>query len=161
MIGIIVLSILLGICVLLLILFGRAILFQHMTLTEIQKYLNNLEFLNGGKIDDDLVLNRYYGTLIIGCQLAQQDGSIWDISLYEKKRIIGLTIFVTKETILNKLMINSQKFVGYNMEEISEMIVQLLQEINNEVDINPCTEVVQFKDGTWLFRSVKQNENND
>ncbi len=58
-------------------------------------------------------------------------------------------------------MINSQKFVGYNMEEISEMIVQLLQEINNEVDINPCTEVVQFKDGTWLFRSVKQNENND
>lgn len=161
MIGIIVLSILLGICVLLLILFGRAILVQHMTLTEVQKYLNNLDFLNGGKVDDDLVLNKYYGTLLVGCQLAQQNGSIWDVSLYEKKRIIGLTLFVTKETILERLMANSQRFVGYSEEEISEMIVQLLKDIGDDVDINPHTEVVQFKDGTWLFRSVKKDEYND
>lgn len=158
MIGIIILSILLGICVLLLILFGRAILVQYQIITETQKYLDRLDFINNGKIDEDLVLNKYFGTLIVGCKLAEENGSIWDVSLYEKNRIIGLTLFVTKEVILERLLANAEKFVGHTEEEITEMIVKLLEHIHDEVDISPCTEVVQMKDGTWLFRQVENDD---
>lgn len=153
MIAIIILSILLGLSILLLILFGRAILYQYNTILGIQKYVSAVDFLNGNDIDENLILNRYHGTLVVGFQLSAQEGSIWDLSLYEKKRIIGLTYFVTKQNILERLMANKEKFVGFEDEELLEILTGVLEDLQNDVFATPNTEVIQMKDGEWLFRN--------
>ena len=115
--------------------------------------MNVIDFLNGNDIDDDLILNRYYGTLVIGFQIGAQEGSIWDLSLYEKKRIIGLTYFVTKQNILDRLMANKEKFVGFEEEELVEIFTGVLEDMQNDVSVAPGVEVIQMKDGEWFFRN--------
>ena len=55
-IAIVILSIWAGLSLLILRILGKTILLQNQTILEVQKYLNEIDFLDGGDLDKELIL---------------------------------------------------------------------------------------------------------
>ena len=88
-IAIIILSIWAGLSLLLLKVFGKTILLQNQTITEIQRYLNEIDFLDGGDLDKELILNEYKNATLLVSYIEGNNETVvvWDVSQYEKNRI--------------------------------------------------------------------------
>ena len=154
----IILIILLIISLLIIYFFGKVIIRQAMVVQEIQKYVNELEFYNGGEIDHDLVLNEYKNALLITSYVegSEEVISIWDVSQYEKNKVIGLTTCGPSKLIdeaLRRAMLDfPEKFMGMDEDMLRELRKEIGKEIGEEWSIYGMVDVYQMKDGTWLWR---------
>lgn len=155
---IIILSIWAGLSLLLLKVFGKTILLQNQTITEIQRYLNEIDFLDGGDLDKELILNEYKNATLLVSYIEGNNETVvvWDVSQYEKNRIIGLTTF------------GPTQWVDTAIEKLKEQIPELFdsmdanelrQEIGRDIAQNgmlyPGVDVYQMKDGRWLWRKMQ------
>ena len=154
-IAIIILSIWAGLSILLLRIFGKTILIQNQTLLEVQKYLNEIDFLDGGELDKELILNEYKNVTLLMSFVEGSDETItiWDVSQYEKNKLIGLTTFGPSQWVDMAI-----EHVKSEMPELLENIdiKDLRQELSKAIAqdgmLYTGVDVYQMKDGSWLWR---------
>ena len=157
-IAIIILSIWAGLSLLFLRILGKTVLLQNEMITEVEKYLNQIDFFEGGELDKELILNEYKNaTLLMSfVEGSNETITIWDVSQYEKNKIIGLTT------------LGPSQWVDAAVEQIKEQIPNLFedidmkelrQELSNGIAqdgmLYPGVDVYQMKDGTWLWRQTQ------
>lgn len=154
----ILLLIIIGVLSVLIVLFGRTILYQYKTITEISNYLNLLDFIEGGEVDEKLILRKYEHAILLISYIEHQAESIaiWDVSQYEKNNVIGLTIYGLGD-VFDQALIKIQQ---QNLEELQDLskedFLELRQSVkdilaNQGVTIIDRT-IYQMKDGSWLWR---------
>ena len=156
---IIFLCILLGISLFFNFIFFKGLLRYHKTIEEIELYLNEISFLNGDAVDDNIVLNKYEHAILISSMTAittQEGYMVWDVSQYEKNHIVGLTTFAPLNTIQkglqNAMEINPELFEGMSEEDMRQFKQDLSKKLQGDPTIAYDVDVYQMKDGTWLWR---------
>lgn len=93
-------------------------------------------------IKEEEIFNKFEDVnLFITIEKSDQKAILYDISLYEKNHIIGLTRFA-QEQELNEFT-RMYKEMGFSQEDI-DMII-------NEIVIIPHSTVYQLKNGDWLW----------
>lgn len=120
-----------------------------------EKYLNQIDFLNGGDIDEDLVLNVYKNAILIMNFIVggNETITVWDVSQYEKNRVVGLTTFGPAQWIdagIERL----RELQGDLLEDIDEDELRAMaaQKMAEEGTIYRGVDIYQLKDGTWIWR---------
>lgn len=157
-IAIIILSIWAGLSLLFLKILGKTVLVQNEIITEVQKYLNEIDFFEGGELDKELILNEYKNAILLMSFMEGSDETvtIWDVSQYEKNKIIGLTTFGPSQWVDDAI----EKIGEQRPELLEEMdMKELRQELSNGIAqdgiLYPGVDVYQMKDGTWLWRQTQ------
>lgn len=157
-IAIIILSIWAGLSLLLLKVFGKTILLQNQTITEIQRYLNEIDFLDGGDLDKELILNEYKNATLLVSYIEGNNETVvvWDVSQYEKNRIIGLTTFGPTQwvdTAIEKLKEQIPEL--FDSMDANELRQEIGRDIAQKGMLYPGVDVYQMKDGRWLWRKMQ------
>ena len=157
-IAIIILSIWAGLSLLFLKILGKTVLVQNEIIIEVQKYLNEIDFFEGGELDKELILNEYKNaTLLMSFVEGDREIlNIWDVSQYEKNKVIGLTT------------LGPPQWIDAAVEKIREQMPDLLEDIDiaelrqelskgiaQDGIVYPGVDVYQMKDGTWLWRQAQ------
>ena len=157
-IAIIILSIWAGLSLLFLKILGKTVLVQNEIITEVQKYLNEIDFFEGGELDKELILNEYKNAILLMSFMEGSDETvtIWDVSQYEKNKIIGLTTFGPSQWVDDAI----EKIKEQRPELLEEMnMKELRQELSDGVAqdgmLYPGVDVYQMKDGSWLWRQTQ------
>ena len=157
-IAIIILSIWAGLSLLLLKILGKTILLQHQTITEIQRYLNEIDFLDGGDLDKELILNEYKNATLLMSFMEGNDETvtIWDVSQYEKNKIIGLTTFGPSQWVDDAIeKIKEQIPELFDSMNVNELRQEISRNIAQDGMLYPGVDVYQMKDGSWLWRKTQ------
>lgn len=154
-IAIIILSIWAGLSLIFLKILGKTILIQNEMITEVQKYLNQIDFFDGGELDKELILNEYKDATLL-LSFIEGEGetlSIWDVSQYEKNKIIGLTTFGPTQWVDAAVEKIKEQMPGLLDDiDIKELRQELSRGIAQDGMLYPGVDVYQMKDGTWLWR---------
>ena len=157
-IAIIILSIWAGLSLLFLRILGRTVLLQNQTILEIQKYLNEIDFLDGGDLDKELILNEYKNATLLMSFMEGNDETvtIWDVSQYEKNKIIGLTTFGPSQWVDDAIEKIKEQMPGLLEDmDMKELRQELSRGIAQDGMLYPGVDVYQMKDGTWLWRQTQ------
>lgn len=157
-IAIIILSIWAGLSILLLKIFGKTILIQNQTLLEVQRYLNEIDFLEGGELDKELILNEYINAnlLVSFVEGSNETITIWDVSQYEKNRLIGLTTFGPSQWVDSAIQkIEEQMPELLEDVDINQIRQQIGEDIAQKGVLYAGVDVYQMKDGSWLWRQAQ------
>ena len=157
-IAIIILSIWAGLSLLLLRIFGKTILLQNQTIIEVQRYLNEIDFLDGGDLDKELILNEYKNATLLVSYIEGNNETVvvWDVSQYEKNRIIGLTTFGPTQwvdTAIEKLKEQIPEL--FDSMDANELRQEIGRDIAQKGMLYPGVDVYQMKDGRWLWRKMQ------
>ena len=157
-IAIIILSIWAGLCLLFLRILGRTVLLQNQTILEVQKYLNEIDFLDGGDLDKELILNEYKNATLLVSYIEGNNETVvvWDVSQYEKNRIIGLTTFGPTQwvdTAIEKLKEQIPEL--FDSMDANELRQEIGRDIAQKGMLYPGVDVYQMKDGRWLWRKMQ------
>lgn len=157
-IAIVILSIWAGLSLLILRILGKTILWQNQTILEVQKYLNEIDFLDGGDLDKELILNEYKNAILLVSYIEGNNETVvvWDVSQYEKNRIIGLTTFGPTQwvdTAIEKLKEQIPEL--FDSMDANELRQEIGRDIAQKGMLYPGVDVYQMKDGRWLWRKTQ------
>lgn len=117
-----------------------------------------MTFLDGGEIDSKFILNEYpHANLLVKFIIGDKETiAIWDVSQYEKNKIIGLTTFGPAqwldEGILRLLKEKPDFFAGMDEEDFVDFRKDLAAAVEEQHTLITNVTVYQMKDGTWLWR---------
>ena len=157
-IAIIILSIWAGLSLLLLRILGKTILWQNQIILEVQNSLHALAFFAGGALANDFLLNEYKNaTLLISFMEGNNETvTIWDVSQYEKNKIIGLTTFGPSQWVDDAIEKIKEQIPGLLEDmDIKELRQELSRGIAQDGMLYPGVDVYQMKDGSWLWRKTQ------
>ena len=157
-IAIVILSIWAGLSLLILRILGKTILWQNQTILEVQKYLNEIDFLDGGDLDKELILNEYKNATLLVSYIegSNETITIWDVSQYEKNKIIGLTTFGPTQWVDHAIEeLKKQIPELFNAMDANELRQEISRDIAQKGMLYPGVDVYQMKDGSWLWRQTQ------
>lgn len=158
-IAIVILSVLFIISLILNIFFIRVIRTCVNTFADIQNDLTTIQTLHSNKpIPEGMYEKKYpHADLIIDLEPENESGirEIYDVSNYEKNRIIGLTQFVPQQELDSLEAASNIAIRAFFEDEDEELNEEELDELFDEVTsgtIIPDVTVYQLKGGQWLWR---------